>query len=104
MYLLAITTGMRQGLFGLRWENIDLDSRIVSVSRTLQETPDGFQLVKPKAPKSRRTIRLTDAAIATLKVHRKKTAQDRLAAGGWKGDWNLVFCDSQGGPLWKHKM
>ncbi len=36
LYVLAVTTGMRQGeLLGLGWEDVDLESGVVRVSRTL---------------------------------------------------------------------
>ena len=55
LYMLAITTGMRQGeLLALRWSDVDLDRRTVAVRATLQRTKtDGYTLALPKTRQSR---------------------------------------------------
>ncbi len=66
LYTLAITTGMRQGeLLGLKWADIDLDSGVLRVQRTV------FNGVvnPPKTNKSRRSIKLTRAARHALIEH-----------------------------------
>jgi integrase len=36
LYVLAVTTGLRQGeLLGLKWEDVDFDAGKISVQRTL---------------------------------------------------------------------
>jgi integrase len=45
LYVLAVTTGLRQGeLLGLKWEDVDLEARLLRVCRTLATTKGGPQL------------------------------------------------------------
>jgi integrase len=102
LYVLAVSTGMRQGeLLALRWEDVDLDRRTVHVRATLQRTKEhGYTLAAPKTKRSRRQISLTGVARDALRAHRARQAQERLAAGpAWQGTHDLVFADAAGGPL-----
>jgi integrase len=66
LYVLAITTGMRQGeLLGLQWKDIDLEAGTLRVSRSVY---DSF-ISPPKTNAGRRTIRLSKMAIASLQNH-----------------------------------
>jgi len=54
--------------------------------------------VKTKA--ARRTISLSETAIAALRRQRKRQLEQRLAAGErWNNDLNLVFTTKEGRPL-----
>jgi integrase len=76
LYVLACTTGMRQGeLLGLQWKDIDLDAGTLRVERSVY---DGV-VSPPKTTSSRRTIRLTKMAVAALKQHRIDTAKLRIS-------------------------
>ncbi|PLS85073.1 MAG: site-specific integrase, partial [Actinobacteria bacterium] len=60
MFVLAVTTGMRQGeILGLKWEDVDLDEGVVRVRRTLSR--DGRKIIfsPPKTAKGKRSIGLT---------------------------------------------
>ena len=49
LYLLAITTGLREGeLLGLRWRDVDLERRALSVRQQLTRTRDGHSFTTPK--------------------------------------------------------
>jgi integrase len=52
-----------------------------------------------KTAKSRRTLALPQTAIEALREHRKRQAQDRLAAGPLWQEHGLVFASSIGTPL-----
>jgi integrase len=102
LYVLAISTGMRQGeLLALRWSDVDLDQRTVRVRSTLQRTKeDGYILAAPKTKGSRRQITLSTTARDALRAHRARQAAERLAAGpAWLGKYDLVFLNSVGNPL-----
>jgi integrase len=49
LYVLAVTTGMRQGeILGLGWEDADLEAGVVRVRRTLTLARGGPRLAEPK--------------------------------------------------------
>lgn len=101
LYVLAITTGMRAGeLLGLQWADIDFDGGRLMVQRALQkQNAHGLVLVAPKTKHSRRTIELTDRAIAALRVHRdRQTFQRRKAGENWQ-ETDLVFAGQHGQPM-----
>jgi integrase len=76
LYVLACTTGMRQGeLLGLQWKDIDLDAGTLRVERSVY---DGV-ISPPKTTSSGRTIRLTKLAVAALKQHRIDAAKLRIS-------------------------
>ena len=66
LYVLAVHCGLRQGeLLGLKWEDVDLERGILQVRRTLS---NGTFTI-PKTTKSRRSVRLTESALGTLRRH-----------------------------------
>ena len=70
LYVLAVTTGLRQGeLLGLKWEDVDFESGTLQVRRTLATAKGGPQLTAPKTKGSRRTVRLTQSAVNALRSH-----------------------------------
>jgi integrase len=49
LYVLAVTTGMRQGeILGIRWEDVDLEAGTVRVRRTQTLAKGGPRLTDPK--------------------------------------------------------
>ena len=87
LYVLAITTGMRQGeLLGLRWEDVDLERAILEVNRTVL---DGVAQ-PPKTDKSKRSVRLGTEAVRALREHPRT------------GEW--VFPSESGTPLNRHNL
>jgi integrase len=98
-YILAITPGMRQGeLVGLTWDNIDLDKRQITVTRTLQKIEGKFQFGETKTAHSRRVVPLSNTAVASLRAHRDRQHFERQTKGAKWLDHNLVFPNTQGGP------
>ncbi|MBX6765537.1 MAG: site-specific integrase, partial [Rubrobacteraceae bacterium] len=99
LYVLAVTTGMRQGeLLGLKWEDIDLDAGTLSVRRTLSEVRGGRKFEAPKSGKGRR-IRLSGRAITALRAHRKALLEERMQRAGLWQEQDLVFPSGVGTPM-----
>lgn len=99
-FVLALTTGMRRGeVLGLQWSDLDLDAGALRVRRTLHRVGGKLHAGEPKSAKGRRTVALSGLALAALKRHRVRQAQQRLALGeAWHdGDW--VFTTGDGKPL-----
>ncbi len=100
-YVLAVTTGMRQGeLLGLRWKDVDLDGGKLGVSQALQrQNGQGLVFVEPKTARSRRTIMLSRRAVDALRHHRTRQLEQRLLIGPDWRDQGLVFVNATGGPV-----
>ena len=99
LYVLALTTGMRQGeLLALKWPNVDLDAGMIQVKATLHRTRTGFEFLEPKTARSRRQVALTRTAIAALGRHRAVQLEERLRCPYWQ-DAELVFASVVGTPV-----
>jgi integrase len=99
LYVLALTTGMRQGeLLALHWRDVDLDAGAVMVRGSLGRTKDGLLISAPKNNRTRR-IELTEAAIIALRRHRVAQAEERLSLGAGWDDQDLVFPNAIGRPI-----
>jgi integrase len=100
LYVVAATTGMREGeLLGLAWPDVDLDEGRLAVARSLTRHEGRFVLVEPKSERSRRTIALSAMAVAALRAHRARQGQERLAAGQGGAYEGLVFTTLRGWPI-----
>lgn len=101
LYVLALTTGMRQGeLLGLRWGDINVSAGTLSVRRSLQWLQGtGLVFNEPKTTRSRRNIHLSRKALSALRDHQDRQAFERKAAGAAWQARDLVFCTAIGEPL-----
>jgi integrase len=105
LYVLALTTGMRRGeLIALRWADVDVVKRTLTVTGTLQRVKhsDGtstLERAQPKTKTSMRQIPLTAAAVNALKRHAQRQGQQRAVAGSEWTDTGLVFTNERGGAV-----
>lgn len=102
LFVVALTTGLRSGeLRALRWQDIDLEARTLSVDAGLARIEGRWQRVPPKSNAGTRTVPLIDRAALALRDHRKRQLVERLAAGSeWIGNpFDLVFVSEVGTPL-----
>ncbi len=78
LYVLALSTGMRQGeLLGLKWGDIDLESGKLHVARSLQyQRGIGLVLVSPKTGRSRRPIKLGEQGGGSAEVPPQNAARE----------------------------
>jgi integrase len=97
---LALLTGARRGeLVGATWDRLDLDGGLWLVTST--RVLAGGQVVE-KAAKSKagmRAVYLDAETVALLRAHRRRQAEDRLAAGPAWQDTGYVFTRPDGSPL-----
>ncbi|HLG87046.1 MAG TPA: site-specific integrase [Alphaproteobacteria bacterium] len=107
--LIAVTTGMRRGeILGMRWKDLNLEARTLSVAQTLEEVRDEttrkmrLTFKAPKTDRSRRTITLPEMTAEALRLHRVEQAKQRLRAGAAYDNADLVCCDELGAPLRPH--
>jgi integrase len=88
LYVLAITTGMREGeLFGLRWADVNLTTRSLHLVKQL------------KTKSSRRQVLLPRLAFESLSDHRTRQVAERAHTGTEWEDHGLVFTNTLGRPL-----
>ena len=98
---LAIMTGLRRAeILALRWRDVDLETRTLSVRQTLVETGSGELHVKPpKSENSRRQVALAGMTVEMLTEHRRKQAKRILMIGAdYRRDLDLV-CSAAAGDF-----
>ena len=103
---LMVFTGLRPGeALGLRWCDIDLDARTLSVTGTLREErrimPDGQGVVRsvrndPKTFHSRRTLTIHPGLFWALNRQQQRQIDWRTAAGDTWQDSGYVICSRVG--------
>jgi len=98
---LAIHTGMRKGeLAGLRWQDVDLKTGIISVRQGVKHDRKNKTYVtgSTKTETAMRSIPVDASSIAELRRHKARQAQERLEFGAAYEDNGLVFT-RPGGPI-----
>jgi integrase len=86
LYVLGVTTGMRQGeLIGLQWNDLDLGAGRLTVKRSVFKGKIGT----PKTARGSRTVRLTRLAVDALTRHKNQ----HKTSESW------VFSTRNGTPL-----
>lgn len=100
-WVIALSKGLRQGeALGLRWEDVDLDDKVLRVRVGLQRIKGkGLVLGDLKTKGSRRDLALADEEVRILRAHKKAQTAERLAAGSSWHDAGLVFTQPNGKPI-----
>jgi integrase len=108
-YLTLFMTGLRRGeLLGLRWQDVDLAAGVLQVRQAMSRVYDRdaagptkttLLFAEPKTEKSRRTIPLPEACLASLRQHRARQAEERLLLGQAYQEHGLVFAQADGTPI-----
>jgi integrase len=94
---LAVAGGMRRGeLAALRWVDVDIPERVITVRGSYAEIPGRLWLKDPKGHEVRR-IDLPDLALEALRRQRKIQATEKLKSGGFYQDDGYVFTPAAGG-------
>jgi integrase len=95
---LCLATGVRtEEARALRWEHVDFGDPPVPASAAVWRSVRAHG--DTKTQKSRRTLGLPEMAVDALRAHKKRQAEERLAAGAEWSDQDLVFCTRTGSPL-----
>lgn len=97
---IAFHTGMRGGeIAALKWENVDLENKIISVNYTLVSKGKGiFELGTPKTKSSYRKIDIGDTLVAILKKHNLYQKENKLRYGSYYTDSDFI-CTKENGEL-----
>lgn len=96
-YRLALATGVRPGeLRVVRWSDLDLEKRVLTVRRSMTKDVDGHQVIGATTKTGRsRAIAFGEKTARALAVWRKEQVRIRLAAERWD-DGDLVFSTAFG--------
>jgi integrase len=100
MWLMFATCGMRRGeVLGLKWTDVDLDSRRARIRQTYVAIGHLTYWSEPKTKKSRRQIVLPVPVVEELKVWRRlQGAEKAYWEQEWKGS-DVVFTQPRGEPV-----
>ncbi len=100
-FTLLLTTGARPGeLKAIRWIDINLDTKMMSIQQNGQRVPGvGRVIGQPKTGGSRRQVALSTDVVSLLKKHRIEQNEERLQSGPLWKDNGLVFCSEVGTML-----
>lgn len=102
-YCLVLETGLRSGeVGGLKWEDVDLENKVLYVRRTLLQDAKkgGFYFGLPKSKQSKRKIPLTNEAVSILKNQKILQNKLKIKSKDWHTEWNgLVFTTINGNPV-----
>jgi integrase len=98
---LLSTTGLRRGeVLGLRWRDLNLDTRRLAVVRSLTQRGTELAFTEPKTKRGRRSLALDECMVAILDAHRRRQLEERLMLGlGRPAADGLIFTDGLGEPL-----
>ncbi|AOZ91643.1 site-specific integrase [Paenibacillus crassostreae] len=98
-FLLALTTGMRQGeILGLRWKDVDFERRTISIVQILSHNGKEFQ-TGAKTDSGSRSIGVDRSTIAELRGLQKRCREEKINDKRIYQDNDLVICTTVGTPL-----
>ncbi|MEA5155574.1 tyrosine-type recombinase/integrase [Raineyella sp.] len=100
LYEVTVLTGMRRGeVCGLRWDDVDLEHRRLTIRHNRVDAGGKVVESEPKTAAGRRSVALSDDAVAALLAWR---LQQQTEAAEWAEAWNdtgYVFTLEDGNPL-----
>jgi integrase len=104
LWTVLLSGGLRPGeAIGLVWSDVDLDAGKIHVQRSLtRRGVEGWKLVEPKTPRSRRSVALPEFAVAALRTHKAAQNEERLLLGSEYQTHDtgaFVFATEFGAPL-----
>ncbi|GAA2482440.1 site-specific integrase [Streptomyces gobitricini] len=98
-FVLAIAMGLRRGeIVGLRWQDVDLDKRVLYVRQQTQRRRGVLYDDDPKG-RRRRALPLPAMCIAPLRWHRMRQAAAKLRAGEPWDEGGYVLATRNGRPV-----
>lgn len=103
IFLCCLTTGMRIGeVLGLRWQDIDLESKTINIVQTLEEKVKGDPrpiFGTPKTDSSKAPILMTGLLAEELKKIKIRQNEEKMKFRKTYHDYGLIFTAFNGSPV-----
>jgi integrase len=97
--IIALATGMRRGeILALRWRNVSLNSGIIRIVESLEETKAGLRFEAPKTDRTR-SVLLPSFAVEELRRLKCEQAEELLKLGVRQDGDTLLCTRADGGPM-----
>lgn len=98
--LMGLCTGLRRGeILGVRWSDISIYDRTLTVNQSLEQTRSGgLRFKSPKSKRGRRKISIPGLLVDALEPHRHEQANRKAMFGSDYKDHGLVVCLADGSP------
>ena len=92
-YNIALFCGLRKGeILALHWDDIDFETNMINVSKSVAKTENGVNLKCPKTYSSIRTVPIPLEIVPLLKQYKKEYNITRFQLGNyWKGNGNIFI-------------
>jgi integrase len=98
--VLLLLLGLRRSeVLGLRWDDVDLDRRVLHVRQGLHWLEGRLQFLPPKTRRSRRTVPLPSLCADALREHRARQDRERAESLHPWPDLGLGFVTTIGTPI-----
>lgn len=104
-WTLLILTGMRAGeARALRWTDVDLERRTITITRTVTRDATSRDVIgdTTKTKNSRRTIPLPATCVELLRRHRIHQLEQRLKATKWETKWGELIFTNRAGSFFQY--
>jgi integrase len=97
-FRLGVLYGLRRSeVLALHWDDLDVDAQTLRIDQSVVAVSAGAVWSDAKSERSRRRIPLDDETLRALKRRRTEQASERLLAGSWWEDHDLIIATRQGG-------
>jgi integrase len=97
IFVTALSTGARRGeLLALAWSDVDLETGLLTIRKSLEETRAGLRIKETKGRKIRR-LNLPQSTVELLRGIKENQVEARRMFGfDYRADLDLVFCHPGG--------
>ena len=100
LYHVIAYTGLRRGeAVGVRWMDVDLNERVMTIAQQIGQHAGEFEITAPKTDAGEREVAFDPDTKTLLARHQIQSKKQRLAYGPGYIDTGLVFTEPDGTPL-----
>lgn len=105
IYQVALLLGLRRGeVLGLKWEDVDLERRTLSIRRAVTEISGTIHISEPKTATSRRVLPLPEILAVALRARRAEQEAEWALVGKPEKEEGYLFATRNGTPYHPRNM